>query len=88
MKIVLVGYMASGKSTVGRLLARQLGVEFIDLDDYIEQHQKNPLKPYFLKKGKYFSGSWSIRCWPRFWKKRNPLSYLREGEPHATEPIW
>ena len=40
MKIVLLGYMASGKSTVGRLLARQLGVGFIDLDDYIEQKQK------------------------------------------------
>ncbi len=54
MKIVLVGYMASGKSTVGRLLARQLGVEFIDLDDYIEQHQKKSIKNIFSEKGEIF----------------------------------
>ncbi|AEM71274.1 Shikimate kinase [Allomuricauda ruestringensis DSM 13258] len=54
MKIVLVGYMASGKSTVGRLLARQLGVEFIDLDDYIEQHQKKSIKTIFSEKGEIF----------------------------------
>lgn len=33
--IVLVGFMASGKSTVGRLLARRLGWEFVDLDQRI-----------------------------------------------------
>ncbi|MBA4747064.1 MAG: shikimate kinase [Muricauda sp.] len=54
MKIVLVGYMASGKSTVGRLLARQLGVEFVDLDDYIEQHQKKSIKNIFSEKGEIF----------------------------------
>lgn len=33
--IVLVGFMAAGKSTVGRLLAERLGWEFVDLDDHI-----------------------------------------------------
>ena len=47
MKVVLLGYMASGKSTVGRLLARQLGLEFIDLDEYIEAHQKKSIKNIF-----------------------------------------
>ncbi|MGN7516119.1 MAG: shikimate kinase [Allomuricauda sp.] len=54
MKIVLVGYMASGKSTVGRLLARQLGIRFIDLDDYIEEHQKKSIKTIFSEKGEIF----------------------------------
>ncbi|MHA7832731.1 MAG: shikimate kinase [Flagellimonas sp.] len=54
MKIVLVGYMASGKSTVGRLLARHLGVEFIDLDDYIESNQKKTIKNIFSEKGEVF----------------------------------
>jgi len=54
MKIVLVGYMASGKSTVGQLLARQLGVEFIDLDDYIESNQKKTIKNIFSEKGEVF----------------------------------
>ena len=37
--IVLCGFMGSGKSTVGKLLSRRLNMEFIDMDDYIEQQQ-------------------------------------------------
>nr|WP_321413946.1 shikimate kinase [uncultured Allomuricauda sp.] len=54
MKIVLVGYMASGKSTVGRLLARHLQMEFIDLDHYIESNQKKSIKNIFSEKGEIF----------------------------------
>jgi shikimate kinase len=35
--IVLIGFMATGKSTVGRLVAAQLGRSFVDLDHLIEQ---------------------------------------------------
>ena len=54
MKVVLLGYMASGKSTVGQLLARQLGMEFIDLDEYIEANQKKSVKTIFSEKGEIF----------------------------------
>ncbi|MCK0162129.1 shikimate kinase [Allomuricauda sp. F6463D] len=54
MKIVLVGYMASGKSTVGRLLARQLDATFIDLDEYIEEHQQKSIKSIFSEKGEIY----------------------------------
>ncbi len=36
MKIVLVGYRATGKTSVGRHLARILGFQFVDLDAYLE----------------------------------------------------
>jgi shikimate kinase / 3-dehydroquinate synthase len=36
--IVLVGFMGAGKTTVGRALAEELGVPFIDADDVIETH--------------------------------------------------
>ena len=54
MKIVLMGYMASGKSTVGKLLARQLGADFIDLDEYIEAQEKKSISTIFLEKGEIY----------------------------------
>jgi shikimate kinase len=35
--IVLAGFMATGKTTVGRAVAASLGWEFVDTDDLIEQ---------------------------------------------------
>ncbi|THV57795.1 shikimate kinase [Flagellimonas alvinocaridis] len=54
MRIVLMGYMASGKSTVGRLLASDLQLDFVDLDDYIEEQQKKSIKTIFSEKGEIF----------------------------------
>ncbi|MGB1284579.1 MAG: shikimate kinase, partial [Polaribacter sp.] len=39
MKIVLLGYMGVGKSTIGRELASKIQLPFIDLDDYIESKE-------------------------------------------------
>lgn len=54
MRIVLVGYMASGKTSVGELLASALGVTFIDLDAYIVQHQKKSIGAIFEEEGEFF----------------------------------
>ncbi|MFC4222086.1 shikimate kinase [Flagellimonas marina] len=54
MRVVLVGYMASGKSSVGKLLARELGFQFLDLDEYIEEQQKKSIKTIFSEKGEIF----------------------------------
>jgi shikimate kinase len=37
MKIILIGYRAAGKSTVGSLLSRKLGMPFVDIDSLIEK---------------------------------------------------
>lgn len=54
MKIVLMGYMASGKSTVGRLLASDLEIPFIDLDAYIEELEKKSIPSIFSEKGEIY----------------------------------
>ena len=36
LPIYLVGYMGSGKTTAGRLLAEKLGWHFVDLDEAFE----------------------------------------------------
>ena len=43
-RIILIGYMGAGKTTIGKVLARETGMEFYDLDDYIvgRFHQKIP----------------------------------------------
>ena len=43
-RIILIGYMGAGKTTIGKVLAREMGMEFYDLDNYIEDrfHQKIP----------------------------------------------
>lgn len=49
--IFITGYMASGKSTLARALARLLGCEFIDLDFYIEQRYRKSVKELFAERG-------------------------------------
>ncbi len=47
MKVFLIGFMASGKTTVGEELASILGYSFMDLDSYIEVKQKKTIKMIF-----------------------------------------
>lgn len=54
MQIVLVGYMASGKSAVGVELAKKLNLLFIDLDDYIETEENNTIAKIFEVKGEIY----------------------------------
>ena len=49
--IYLTGFMASGKTTVGRLLADQLGWHFVDLDQEIEAQQAIPIDEIFDSRG-------------------------------------
>ena len=50
-RIILVGYMGSGKTTIGRQLARNLGLEFYDLDWYIETRYHCTVAQIFAERG-------------------------------------
>lgn len=52
--IYLLGFMGSGKSTVGQLLARALGWRFIDLDTVIEAGQGLSIRVIFENSGEPF----------------------------------
>ena len=54
LKIVLLGYMGSGKSTVGKHLSALLNLQFIDLDNYIEEAEKMPVSEIFERKGELY----------------------------------
>lgn len=49
--IALVGMPGGGKSTVGRHLARQIGVPFVDSDNEIEARLGEPIKRFFDREG-------------------------------------
>jgi shikimate kinase len=51
MKIYLIGYMGSGKSTLGKHLAKALGISWIDLDTEIEARYKISIPDFFTKYG-------------------------------------
>ncbi|WP_309678540.1 shikimate kinase [Polaromonas sp.] len=51
MKIACVGLPGSGKSTVGRQLARRLGLRFVDSDQVIEQRIACSIREFFEREG-------------------------------------
>ena len=50
-RIFLIGYMGSGKTTVGQLLATQLGYGFIDMDNHIEGKLFKSISQIFTELG-------------------------------------
>ena len=51
VKIYLIGYMGCGKSTLGRKLAKRLGLCFVDLDKYIEERNFRTIPSIFAEEG-------------------------------------
>jgi len=54
MEILLIGYMGSGKSTVGNYISKEINLEFIDLDKYIEEKEGLSIKEIFSAKGEIY----------------------------------
>jgi shikimate kinase len=53
-KIYLVGFMAAGKTSVAKALARRLGWDVIDIDESIEQRERMPVADIFAKRGEAY----------------------------------
>ena len=54
MKIILLGYMGSGKTTIGIQLAKKLFLNFTDLDEFIEEKEQKSIKEIFEQKGEIY----------------------------------
>jgi shikimate kinase len=54
MIIFLIGFMGSGKSTLGKRLAKKIGYEFFDMDHSIEEQQGLTVAEIFEQKGEPF----------------------------------
>lgn len=51
IRIILIGYMGAGKTTVGKALAADLGVTFYDLDWYITMRYRRSVSEIFAERG-------------------------------------
>lgn len=52
--IVLCGFMGCGKTTVGKQLAKITNMDYIDLDQYIEQQQNTTISNIFAQYGEEY----------------------------------
>ncbi|MBO6187707.1 MAG: shikimate kinase [Prevotella sp.] len=50
-RVILIGYMGSGKTTVGKALSKETGMMFYDLDWYIESRMRKSVSAIFAEKG-------------------------------------
>ena len=51
MNIVLIGYRCSGKTVVGKILARDLGRDFLDTDEKIEENTGSSIETIISREG-------------------------------------
>ena len=54
MDIYLMGYMGSGKTTIGQQLAKQMGYAFVDYDQFIVEREKMSISTIFESKGEIY----------------------------------
>ena len=72
--LYLVGFMGSGKSTVGPILAEQLSREFLDLDDLIEEAEETDIPRIFDLRGEPYFRELETRI----------LASVRDREPSVV----
>jgi shikimate kinase len=53
-KIILIGYMGSGKSTIAKILSKIMNFDFLDLDDVIEKDLNLSITTIFKQRGEVY----------------------------------
>lgn len=53
MSLYLIGFMGSGKTSIGREVAKKLGIPFQDIDEIVEQQSRKTIEQIFEKWGEY-----------------------------------
>jgi shikimate kinase / 3-dehydroquinate synthase len=83
--VVLVGFMGSGKSTVGRHLARRLDRPFVDLDDVIEADAGRSVAEIFSSEGEARFRERESRCLGRVLEQDGAVIAVGGGAPMRDE---
>ncbi len=88
--VFLCGFMGCGKSTVGKVAAGMLGIQFIDLDEYIEQQEDMTIPVIFSKKGEQYFRDCETEAIKQFGEKTSVVAtgggaMLREENAEAAQ---
>lgn len=81
MRVFLIGFMGSGKSTVGRKLSSETGLPFIDLDKYIQTKEDRTIDNIFNEKGEDYFRETEHRLLKKIIKKDNIILSCGGGTP-------
>lgn len=80
-KFFLIGYMGSGKTTVGKQLATKLNYDFIDLDAFIEKEYQQTIDAVFTTKGEAEFRAMEHNMLKRVIEKNNVVIACGGGTP-------
>jgi shikimate kinase len=83
--IYITGFMATGKSTVGRLLARKLARQHLDTDRQIEEQENTSIANLFQTRGEEFFRNQETICLKNASQKNNLVVSLGGGAILANE---
>lgn len=87
-RICLIGFMGSGKSTVGPLLAGRLGWEFVDLDTLVEARAGRPIAAVFEEHGEGRFRALESACLREAAERRRTVIATGGGAPMGDANRW
>jgi len=87
MKVFLTGFMGSGKTTFGRLLAKELSYVFIDLDEEIEKKTGTSVPSIFNTRGEKTFRQIEREVLAEFFKLENAVIACGGGTPAYSDNI-
>ncbi len=85
--IVLCGFMGSGKTTIGRKVARAIGCEFIDADHYLEAREQRKISDIFAEDGEEAFRDIETDCARELSEKTNCVISLGGGAVLRQENV-
>ena len=87
MKYFLIGFMGSGKSSIGQQLSEKLKLKYIDLDQYIEKCENRSISDIFNDTGETYFRELEERCLKNIIKENNILVSTGGGTPTLNNLI-
>lgn len=89
-KIILIGFMGCGKSSIGKILAERLQIPFEDTDEWIVSRQGESIADIFQKQGEEVFRKMETQC-ISFYQKENMQLVLATGgglPEGGSDPAW